>query len=163
MGTLGSKCPRLRNAKAAPGDSVHVFVNSKSTARKLIIFKGRDKRGTGWVAVGMRWPMEGLRAHPPGPGTRWYGTQSYQGEQASNPGRWLCNNRRMSQKCQRPGKGNLAVGARAVTDNQVLPCGGGGRGQDTWPRAKSPTLSGKGNPALFGKQRTQVEGKVEIR
>lgn len=27
---------------------------------------------------------------------------------------------------------------------------------------KSPTLSGKGDPALFGKQRAQVEGKVEI-
>lgn len=27
---------------------------------------------------------------------------------------------------------------------------------------KSPALSGKGDPALLGKQRTQVEGKVEV-
>lgn len=135
MGTLGNKFPRLRNAKEAPGYSVRVFVNSESTAKMLIIFKGSDNSSTGRVAVGMGWPRTSHgRASGSSPGARdevaWHTAtcqQSYQVEQASNRGRWLCSNRRMSQKCQRPGRGNLAVGARAVTDDEVLPW----RGQDT--------------------------------
>lgn len=97
--------------------------------------------GTGWPRAPTPTPEEGLQARRPGPGTRWHGPQppARRATRESRPpaeGGGSAATEGRVKRCQRPGRGNLAVGAR-----------GQSRSKHTLP-PKSPAPSGKGGPAL---------------